>query len=104
MAPSQSLSLNRTGNVIWVGGNLGVADYRRPLAAIHNAVTIAGYEDLILDFTHCHSAFPGPMLALCAEIAARRMKGVEFHLRLPTTIKLRSLFNNAGWSHRIDPE
>lgn len=83
---------------------LGIGDYRRLLAAIHNAVAKAGYEDLILDFTDCEAAFSGPMLALCADVVSRRRSNVEFQLRLPTNIRLKNLFVNAGWAHRIDPE
>lgn len=104
MAPNSALILRREDNVIYVAGRLGVEDYRRPLAAIHNCVTSRGYEDLILDFSGCDAAFSGPMLALTAEAAARRLDGVDFELRLPTKPRLRSLFLNAGWAHQIDPE
>ncbi len=97
------LDLSRTGNAIRIGGSLGIGDYRRLLATIHNAVTVRGYQDITLDFTGCEAAFSGPMLALCVQVASRRMKGVDFDLVLPSKIRLRNLFSSAGWAHRIDP-
>ena len=44
------------------------------------------------------------MLALCADLAKRTRDDVDFKLRLPSNVKLRNLFVNAGWAHRIDPE
>ena len=87
-----------------ISGRLEILDYRRLLAAIHNAVTKAGYEDLILDCTELRSAFLGPMLALCADVAWRREGGVDFQLRIPSSQNLRRLFFNAGWAHHLDPE
>jgi anti-sigma regulatory factor (Ser/Thr protein kinase) len=81
-----------------------MGDYRRLLAAIHNAVTKIGYEDLVLDFTDCEAAFSGPMLALCVDVISRRRSDVDFRLTLPNNVRLRNLFINAGWAHRIDPE
>ena len=104
MAANRTFEIRRTGNTIAVRGSLGIADYRRLLAAIHNAVTKAGYQDLVLDFRDCSAAYSGPMLALSAAVSVRRRADVDFELRLPSAIRLRNLFLNSGWAHRIDPE
>ena len=100
----RNLFLERSGNVIKVGGHLGIADYRRLLAAIHQATKVRGYQDVTLDFTECTAAFSGPMLALCCDAAARRADDIDLTLLLPTVVRLRNLFVNSGWAHRIDPE
>lgn len=98
------LDLPRSGNTIKIRGTLGMGDYRRLLAGIHVAIRKAGYQDLILDFTDCDAAFAGPMLALCADVAKRSRDDIDFKLRLPSSVRLRNLFVNAGWAHLIDPE
>lgn len=98
------LAIQRDDNVIRVSGRFGMVEYRRMLAAVHNAVAKRGYEDLVLDFTNLAAAYLGPMLALCSEVAWRREQGVDFHLRLPTKQNLKRLFVNAGWAYHLDPE
>lgn len=91
------------GNTIAVSGQFTVTEFHRLLAAIHNLSTKDGHENLILDMSSCSSAFPGPMLAVCSQIALLRQEGVTTQLVLPITEKLKRLFLNANWAHIIDP-
>ena len=71
---------------------------------LHRNITKRGFEDIVLDFTECTAAFPGPMLALCAEVSRRRDAGVDFDLRLPTDNWLGRMFVNSNWAQHIQPE
>jgi hypothetical protein len=75
----------------------------RPLAAIHQAIYEAGFQDIVLDFADCSAAFAGPMLALCAQVIRFRSLHIDFHLEPPSDNKLARLFSNANWAHYIDP-
>jgi anti-sigma regulatory factor (Ser/Thr protein kinase) len=70
---------------------------------MHQAVVEAGYRDLILDFTSCSAAFPGPMLALCAQIMRLRENRVDAEIVLPENKDLSRLFHNANWAHLLEP-
>lgn len=95
--------INSNGKVISVSGQFTVAEFHRLLAAIHNLTSKSGYVDLSLDFSACTAAFPGPMLAVCSQIALLRQNGVNSQLLLPVGEKLKRLFQNANWAHLIDP-
>ena len=103
MAPRYPLRLSRAANRIAISGGLGLSNYRRLLATIHNAVSKLDYDDLHLDFRGCESAFPGPMLALCADVGRLRRDGRQITITLPTSKRLRTLFLNSGWAHQLDP-
>jgi len=96
--------IKSTGNVISISGQFTVAEFHRLLAAIHNLSSVRGYENIILDFSLCTSAFPGPMLAVCSQISLLKQEGVTTSLILPTTDKLSRLFLNANWAYIIDPK
>lgn len=99
----RTFNVNRDGNVITVSGVLHIANLHKPLAVLHQAVNEAGYQDLILDFSRCESAFGPPMLALCAQVMKLRTAGVESELKLPEKPTLSRLFINTNWAHLIDP-
>ncbi len=71
---------------------------------LHRTITKRGFADIVLDFTECTAAFPGPMLALCSEVSRRRATGVDFDLRVPTHEWLGRMFINSNWAHHIQPE
>jgi len=100
---AQMLGLQSDGNTVYVSGGLGLGDFRRVLAALHNLTVKRGYEDIVLDFTLCTAAYAGPMLALCADVMRLRKEGVDFFLRLPESARLANLFRNSGWAHLISP-
>jgi anti-sigma regulatory factor (Ser/Thr protein kinase) len=95
--------INSNDNVISVAGQFTVAEFHRLLAAIHNLTSRSGYDNLVLDMTSCSAAFPGPMLAICSEVAQIRQEGIKTELLLPASDKLNRLFVNANWAHIIDP-
>ena len=104
MARAKPLQLSRLDNVISVAEGFTAAEYRQLLAMLHRTITKRGFEDIVLDFTGCTAAFPGPMLALCSEVSRRRLTGVDFDLRLPTHEWLGRMFINANWARHIHPE
>ncbi len=93
----------RDNNRVTFAGEFAIADLHRPLACLHQAVQEAGYQDVVLDFGSCTAAFPGPMLALCAQVMKLRASHIDFDLVLPTDLKLSRLFQNANWAHFLHP-
>ena len=98
------LQLNRSDNVVLVAGGFTAPNYRQLLALLDRTITKRGFEDVVLDFTECTAAFPGPMLALCSEVSRRRASGIDFDLRLPTNEWLGRMFINSNWARHIQPE
>jgi len=90
-------------NRIRVNGPLGHADFHPVVATIDDAISKLGHEDLVLDFSECSAAFAGPMLALCAQVADLRARGVRTELVLPQNEKLATLFKNTNWAYFLDP-
>lgn len=97
------IRVESSGNRITVGGSLGLADYKKVLAALHNLSYGKGYQEVALDLEHLAAAFAGPMLALGADIARHRDNGTDISVVFPREERLRRLFRNAGWSHLLDP-
>ena len=94
----------REGNRIQISGPFRFGDLFRVLAAIHQAVQNAGYQDIVLDFEECTTAFAGPMLAICAQVMKLRAAGIEVELVIPSESRLRRLFHNVNWAHFIEPQ
>jgi anti-sigma regulatory factor (Ser/Thr protein kinase) len=99
---SQLLQLT-DDNVLAIVGPLGMGEYCRVLAAIHDRVSESQCEKIKLDFSRCDAAFAGPMLALCAQVGTLRNKGTECELVLPQAEILSKLFVNANWAYLLDP-
>lgn len=104
MADSTSYPISRVDNRIIVKGDFGITLFHRFLATIHTVIEKLGYQDLVLDFSHCTAAFPGPMLAACSQVMEARERGVSVDLILPVAPKLATLFRNANWAYLLDPE
>ncbi len=96
--------ISRLDNRIIINGEFGIAHFHRFLATLHTAIEKLGYEDLIVDFSQCIAAFPGPMLAICSQVIEARDRGIAVHLVLPVAGKLANLFRNANWAYLINPE
>src|SRR5437867_2425409 len=96
-------SVSRDANHISIRGVLRLSDIHRPLAAVHQAINDAGYEDIVLDFRECTAAFAGPMLGFSAQAMKWREAGIGLTLKLPIGSKLSRLFKNANWAHFLDP-
>lgn len=95
--------ITRSSNKIIVEGDYSDSNLHFLLATIHKAVEDSGYQDLILDFSKCSTAFPSSMLATCAQVMRKRTSGVDFKFILPENQKLARLFNNANWSYLLAP-
>lgn len=93
--------ISRDNNRVTVEGDL--SDFHRLLSAIHGAIEKAGFQDLVLDFSSCTSAFQNSMLSVCAQVLAYRKAGIGFSLIPPDKRELANLFRNANWSHFLDP-
>lgn len=46
---------------VLVNGKIGVEDFHRLLAAIHDRVEVRGYKEIVLNFSDCAATFAGPM-------------------------------------------
>jgi anti-anti-sigma regulatory factor/anti-sigma regulatory factor (Ser/Thr protein kinase) len=99
-----SQPISRLDNRIIVSGEFGITLFHRFLATLYTAIEKLGYQDLLLDFSQCTAAFPGPMLAVCSQVIEARERGVSVRLDLPIAIRLATLFRNANWAHLLDPE
>lgn len=97
------MTVIRAENRIKFQGQYRDADLHHPLACLHHAVHEHGYKDVILDFSDCTETYPGPMLALCAELLRLRSEQVDAELILPRKEELSRLFINANWAHLIEP-
>lgn len=97
------MTVLRDGNRIKFQGQYRDADLHHPLACMHHAVHDYGYEDIILDFSECAETYPGPMLALCAELLRLRNNKIDAELVLPIKEDLARLFINANWANLIEP-
>ena len=94
--------IQRDQNRILFGGELYIDDLLGPLAVIHQAI-LAGYDEIVLDFSSCSAAFAPPILALCAQVMKLRADNIEFSLVLPQNPTLAKLFLNTNWAHFLDP-
>ena len=97
------MSIYRNGNRIVFQGPFVLEEMLRPLAGLHHAVTTAGYQDLILDFSECTAAFAGPMLALCSQVMRLRNARIDMSLVMPEDQALGRLFQNSNWAHYLEP-
>lgn len=96
--------ISRNGNQVTCAETFGNAELHYLLASLHQAVHEAGYQDVVLDFASCTAAYPGPMLALCAQVMKMREANIGFDLILPNDPKLSRLFQNANWAHFLHPQ
>lgn len=96
-------TITRSNNKITIEGDYADNNLHYLLATIHKAVENHGYQDLILDFSKCISAFQSSMLATCAQVMCKRTSNIDFQLILPKKDSLARLFNNANWSYLLDP-
>ncbi|HQU80580.1 MAG TPA: DUF4325 domain-containing protein [Azonexus sp.] len=97
-------SIYRSENRIVFEGEFTISDLHRPLAAIHQTVQNAGYQEVKFDFSECTVALPAPMLALCAQVSRLQFAQIETHLILPNIEKLKRLFINSNWANIISPK
>jgi hypothetical protein len=97
------MSVTKDGNKINFSDEFGHSEIHKPLAFINEAVNKMGYSEIVLNFSECTAAFPGPMLALCAQIMRLRKERVDAQIILPKNERLSRLFHNANWAHYLEP-
>lgn len=98
------LHVDREGGRIRIAGVLNLSSYRRVLAALHQATSVRGFQDVTLDFSQTTKAFPGPMLGLLVTCARLRDESdIDCSLVRPKDGRLRRLFANANWAHLATP-
>jgi len=95
--------IERNNHTISIAGDYPDQSLHYLLAQIHHAIVKKEYQDIILDFDKCTSAFPGSMLATCAQIMNYRKAGIGINTILPNKKELSKLFMNANWAHLLDP-
>jgi hypothetical protein len=93
----------REKNRLVFQGAFEINDLLRPLVGLHQAVQTARYQDLVLDFGDCTAAYPGPMLAFCAQAMRLQKAQIDMAVILPKDDKLARLFRNANWAHFLEP-
>jgi anti-sigma regulatory factor (Ser/Thr protein kinase) len=91
-------------NKIILSGSFYTDDFHYFLTSLHVLINGRGYQDIVLDFSKCASAFPGAMLGVCAHVCRLRLNSIDFRLILPSKDILSRLFINANWAHLIDPD
>ena len=63
-----------------------------------------GYEDIVLDFSKCESAFPSGMIPLLASVDTLRREKIDLSVTLPDREdRLARLFMNTNWAHFLEP-
>lgn len=97
------MTVIREDDTIRFQGQYRDSDLHHPLVCLHHAVHEYGYRDVTLDFSECTGTYPGPMLALCAELLRLRGEHVDASLILPKRDDLARLFVNANWASLIEP-
>ena len=96
--------ISRLDNIISIEGGYHEGYRGQVLAYIHDAIEKSGYQDIVLDFSRCISAFPYAMLPTCAQVMNKRSADVDFELILPEKEDLCKLFKDANWAYLLDPE
>lgn len=94
-------NIDRKENRVIVNGEL--FDFHWLLSQIHTIVEKLNYQEVIIDFGKCTSAFPQSMLSVCAQVIAYRNGGVDFVLIPPSDKRFENLFKNTGWGYFLDP-
>lgn len=95
--------ISSNGNIIVIENSFEFDELRRTTAALNDLITKKGYQDIVIDFQACTSAFPGPVLGVCALVKQYKHNNIDFSLRLPIKDTLNRLFINANWASIIDP-
>lgn len=97
------MKFNRYQNIIRSPKAVYFEDTGEMIAALHDAIDIKGYFDVVLDFSKCKIAEPEFMLVLCAQSLRYRAANVDFDLVLPIDRDLNRLFLNTNWAFYISP-
>lgn len=97
------MKFNRYKNIIRSPKEVYFEDTGEMLAALHDAIDMKGYFDIILDFSRCKISEPEFMLVLCAQALRYRSANVDIDLILQIDRNLKRLFVNTNWAFYISP-
>lgn len=92
----------RDGNRIRFVGRVNGLAHRQFMWCLHDCRQ-RGYEDIVLDFSSCESAFPIGMIPLLAVTDRLRRESIDISTVLPSNVTLERLFLNANWAHMLQP-
>ena len=92
----------RDGNRIRFVGRVNAYAHYQFMWCVHDSLR-RGYEDMVLDFSTCESAFPVGMIPLLSSADALRRDRIDVSLKLPEKPELKHLFLNTNWAHFLDP-
>lgn len=90
-------------NKILFEGDFGEADLQASLAILHKLANGQKLKEIELDFTKSTKAIAPEIVPLCAYVRSLSLDDVHIRFSPPEEKKLSRLFDNAGWSHLIDP-
>ena len=90
------------GNSIRFVGRVNPFAHRQFMGCLHNWQE-RGYEDMVLDFSTCDSAFPNGMIPLLSCTDTLRRESIDVSVRLPERPELERLFLNTNWAHFLEP-
>jgi anti-sigma regulatory factor (Ser/Thr protein kinase) len=97
------MPVNRSHNIISFTDRVG-SEAHRSFMLVANEIMERGFEDVILDFSKCASAYLDGMVPVICVIDHLKSRGVEFSLQLPEETWLARLFVNTNWAHFICPD
>lgn len=96
--------VSRSDNRISVREQVSHFHMRRIAASLHRAITVAGYQDVTLDFSLCTGVTEAVMLPLMPIVAKYRKENIDFTLIPPIQEDLARLFANTNWAHHVSPD
>lgn len=105
--PAQHLSRGprvvvRDNNRIRFTGRVNPYAHRQFMWCLYDCRRL-GYQDVILDFSICESAFPNGMLPLLSSADLLRRENVDLSVILPGKEELMRLFLNTNWAYLLEP-
>lgn len=95
--------VKRNGNRIRFVGKVNAYAHYQFMWCLSDSLR-RGYEDVVLDFSACKSAFPDGMIPLLSSADALRRDRIDVSLQLPERPELERLFLNTNWAHILDPK
>lgn len=93
----------RNGNRIRFVGKVNAYAHYQFMWCLYDSLR-RGYEDVVLDFSTCKSAFPDGMIPLLSSADALRRDRIDVSVQLPERPELERLFLNTNWAHILDPK
>ena len=98
------MNIRVSGSGVQFRGSQAWTDLRKTCAALHETISNRGFQDVTLDFSQCEAVTQSVMLPLMPVICKYRSEGAGFYFVPPRDDGLRRLFENANWSHFINPD